>query len=379
MKTRVVLITNIISPYRIPLYNYIYKKRDFDFKVIALAEKEENREWRLAKEKIEFDYQILPGWHLFFVRKKREIPIHLNRGVFKTLFKYKPEAVITSGYDSLAYWQAFFYCKLFKKKYILWNGTTLLSTGGVRGIRRLFKKIIIKGADKYIVYGTKAKEYLEYFGAKSKDIYLSLNTVDVGYFEREVFRYRNSKDFLAEGEKYPKVLLLYVGQLIKRKGIKQILRALSSLDDPEIGFMIVGGGPEEKDLKEFSKKNGLKNVFFEGFQQQEKLPKYYALADVFILPSFQEVWGLVINEALASGLYVLCSKYAGAGYDLINKENGRIFNPDDISEIIEQIKFCKKNLDQIKNRRTEISNWAKENLDLLKSGDSFISAIKSLV
>lgn len=376
---KVVLITNIVAPYRIPLYNYVHKNGEFDFRVIALAEKEKNREWRLAKEKIEFDYQILPGWHLFFVRKKREIPIHLNRGVFKVLWQQKPDIVITSGYDCLAYWQAFFYCKLFKKKYILWNGTTLLSTGGVRGVRRLFKKIIIKGADKYIVYGTKAKEYLEYFGAEPKKIYISTNTVDVKYFHDKVLQNRSDKEFLEKREKYPKNLLLYVGQLIKRKGIKQVLRALSSLDDPEIGFMIVGGGAEEKNLKEFSKKNGLKNVFFEGFQQQEELPKYYALADIFVLPSFQEVWGLVINEALASGLYILCSKYTGAGYDLINKENGRIFNPDDISEIIEQIKFCKKNLDQIKNRRTEISNWAKKNLSIEKSGRNFISAVNSLL
>lgn len=74
--------------------------------------------------------------------------------------------------------------------------------------------------------------------------------------------------------------------------------------------------------------------------QQEELIKYYALSDIFILPSFEEVWGLVINEALASGLYVLSSKYAGASYDLIKEGwNGEIFNPKNIEEIIGLIKM----------------------------------------
>ncbi|XOA42573.1 MAG: glycosyltransferase family 4 protein [Candidatus Nealsonbacteria bacterium] len=375
---KVILITNIITPYRTPLYNYISQNNDFEFKVIALAEREKNRKWELQKDNIKFGYQVLSGWHLFFRKKTREISIHINRGVFKVLWKYKPGIIITSGYDSLAYWQAFLYCKLFKKKYILWNGTTLLSTDKTKGIRGLLKKIIIKGTNKYIAYGTKAKEYLEYFGAEPKKIYISTNTIDVGYFYDKGLQYRNSREFLEERKKYPKILFLYVGQLIKRKGIDQILKALKLLNDSQIGFIIVGSGPEERNLKEFCAKNKLKNIFFKGFQQQNNLPQYYALADVFILPSFQEVWGLVINEALASGLYVLSSKYTGVSYDLINEENGKVFDPNNISEIVEQIKFCKNNLEKIRKKKMKIAGWAKENLIIEKSGEQFISAIKSL-
>ncbi|MCD6318037.1 hypothetical protein J7M02_03100, partial [Candidatus Aerophobetes bacterium] len=158
-KPKVFFLTNIIPPYRIPLFNYLYHQDDFKFKVIVLAEKEKNREWQIPKDKIKFNYQILPGWHLFIWGKKRERAVHLNRNVLKTLWKYNPSVVITSGYDSLAYWQALLYCKIFGKKFILWNGTTLLSTGSVRGIRGISKRIIVKGSDKYIAYGTKAKEY----------------------------------------------------------------------------------------------------------------------------------------------------------------------------------------------------------------------------
>ena len=377
-KKKVILITNIISPYRIPLFNYITKNGNFNFNVIVLAEKEQNREWQLAKEKIKFDYKVLPGWHLFFRTKRRDIPIHLNSGVLKTLFHNKPDIVITSGYDSLAYWVAFFYCKIFKKKYILWDETTLLSAGGIKGLRGLLKKIIIIGTNKYIASGTKAKEYLEYFGAKPGNIYISLDTVDVGYFYDKAIRFRSSPGFLLCRNKYPKLLLLYVGQLIKRKGVGQVLKTLDILKDPEIGFMIVGSGPEEKKLKEFCKENKLQNIFFEGFHQQEELPKYYALADVFILPSFEEVWGLVVNEALASGLYVLCSKYTGVAYDLINDKNGRLFDPKDIDSLIRLIKQTRQQIVKIKKRRDSIGEQAHNKFSIKKSAKVFIDTIEEL-
>jgi glycosyltransferase involved in cell wall biosynthesis len=376
---KVMLITNIISPYRIPLFNSIAEKGVVNFKAAALAEREKNRKWEFNKEKISFDYQILDGYHWFIWNKRREIAVHLNKGILKNILEYNPDIVITSGYDSLAYWQAFLYCKLYRKKYILWNGTTLLSAGKIKGIKGFLKSVIIRGADGYIAYGTKAKEYLEYFGAKVKNIYISTNTVDMDYFHSKVMEYRNKENFIKERKKYPKYLLLYVGQLIRRKGIVQVLRALNILEDPEIGLLIVGSGPEEANLKAFCKENKLQKVFFEGFQQQEMLPKYYALTDIFILPSFEEVWGLVVNEALASGLYVLSSKFAGVSYDLIREGwNGEIFEPNNIKEIVSMIKQTKKNIRNIRRQRKSISQCICKEFDINISAQSVLKAIKTV-
>ena len=376
---KAMLITNIISPYRIPLFNYISLRKDIKFKVVALAELEDNRNWEVKKDYIRFDYEVLPGWHSFIWGKKREVAIHINKGITKMLRRYNPDVVITSGYDSLAYWQAFLYCKLYRKKFILWNGTTLLSAGSTKGIRGLLKRIIVRGADRYIAYGTKAKEYLEYFGSKAESIYISTNTVDVGYFRSRVEEYRNKDSFKKDRKQYPKYLLLNVGQLIKRKGLLQVLKALECLKDSEIGLLIVGSGPEESSLEGFCKEKKLNNVFFEGFRQQDELTKYYTLADIFILPSFEEVWGLVVNEALASGLYVLSSKYAGASYDLIKEGwNGEIFNPDDVEKIVNLIKKVKENIKDIRKRRDDISKHACKEFSIERSAGEFIKAIKDV-
>ena len=379
MVKNILIITNIISPYRIPLFNYISSQKDIKFKVVALAELEENRNWEVKKDYIRFNYEILPGWHWFIWGKKREIAIHLNRGIFRRLLEYKPDVIITSGYDDLAYWQAFLYCKIFGKKFILWNGTTLLSAGSIKGIRGILKKIIICGTDRYIAYGTKAKEYLEYFEAEGDKIYTGTNTLDMEYFQIRVKEYRNKDSFLIKRKQFPKYLLLFVGQLIKRKGILQILKALECLKDSEIGLLIVGSGPEENSLRDFCKEKKLNNVFFEGFRQQNELPKYYALADVFVLPSFEEVWGLVVNEALASGLYILCSKYAGAAYDLIEKRrNGEIFDPNNIKELIVLINQTKEQISDIRERRISISQNACKKFGINQLVNEFLDAIEAV-
>jgi len=207
----------------------------------------------------------------------------------------------------------------------------------------------------------------------------SINTIDMVYFQSKVVEYRNKETFIKERKKYPKYLLLYVGQLIKRKGIIQVLKALDNLSDSEVGLMIVGSGPEENNMKNFCEEENIKNVFFEGFRQQEELVKYYALADIFILPSFEEVWGLVINEALASGLYVLSSKYAGASYDLIKEGwNGEIFDPNKVEEIVELIERIKENIEDIRERRDDISQYACREFSIEKSAQEFIKAIHSV-
>lgn len=374
-RLKVLLITNIVTPYLIPLFNYIHQI--FPLEVIVLAEREANREWRIAKKQIKFDYQLLPGFHRFIWSK--EVPIHLNWGLWRTLRHYNPDVVITSGYGVPAYWEAFLYCKLFKKKYILWNGTTLLSVGRTSGFIGRMKRVIIKEADQYIAYGTKAAEYLEYMGVSQERIHVGVNTVDMEWYRKKVSEVRGATSFEMKRAKYPEFLMLYVGQLIVRKGVRQVLKALERLNDLDIGLLIVGSGPQEGELRRFCQSRGLRNIYFEGFQQQDSLPHYYAMADIFILPSFKEVWGLVVNEALASGLYVLCSNRAGAAYDLIKEGwNGELFDPSNVEKLVALIRRTKENIQEIRARREAISEHACRQFSIERSAKAFLDAIEAV-
>ncbi len=377
-KPKVLLVTNIIPPYRVPLYEYISKVENLDFKLIALAENEANREWQIAKDQIKLNYSVLSGIHKFI--QSREIAIHLNWGLGKAILRYKPDIVITSGYDMLAYWEAFLYCKVFKKKYILWNSTTLLSTGRINGFIGQMKQIIIGGADRYIAYGKKAAEYLKRMGASKEHIHVGINTVDMNWFRKKAKEFHQDENLLKERSRYPKLLMLYVGQLINRKGIYQLLKALNELHDPNVGLLIVGSGPQGDELKQFCEDQKLENVYFEGFQQQEALLRYYALSDVLILPSLKEVWGLVVNEALASGLYVLCSNYAGAAYDLIKEGwNGILFDPHSIEELVISIRKAKEKIEDIRAQREAISEHACSEFSIERSAKAFSNAVEAAI
>ncbi|RLG20716.1 hypothetical protein DRN74_04825 [Candidatus Micrarchaeota archaeon] len=374
---KILFVTNIISPYRIPLFNKLHEVGAFKLKVVALAEKEKNREWQLARNQIRFNYQILPGWHTFLWSK--ELPIHLNWGLWRALRRYDPDVIISSGYDALAYWEAFLYSKVFKKKFILWNGTTLLSTRTTGGFIGQVKRFIIRGADRYVAYGTKAAEYLESLGAPKDRIHIGINTVDMQWFRDRTREIRAEAKYELWRSHYPSVLVLFVGQLIPRKGLEQLLYALSKLRDPDIGLMVVGSGPEERSLQGLCEELGVQNVYWKGFHQQNELPYYYSLSDGLVLPSTEEVWGLVVNEALASGLYVLCSNRAGAAYDLIKEGwNGRTFNPRDVDQLAGLIRETKEQIKEIRARREAISEYACREFSIERSAKAFLVAIRAV-
>ena len=371
---KVLLITNIISPYRIPLFNYINSAIDYEFKVIALSENENNRHWEINKENIGFDYKILPGFHSFI--QSKDWGLHINLGLSKELLSYDPDIIITSGYDNLAYWHSLLYAKMFSKKYILWNGSTLLSSSQNSILINKLKKLIISASDKYITYGTKAKEYLESYGAQSQDIYVGCNTVDIEYYYNKTNQYRKTEEFQQRRGKYPEILLLFVGQLIERKGIIELLKAFEKIDAKEIGLMVLGTGPLEKKLKKDF--GDLDNLFFKGFVQKENIYKYYALSDCLFVPSYEEVWGLVVNEGIASGNFVLASNQVGAAYDIINDDTGLIFETDNmVKQLKEKIKFCLTNKKEIINNRDKRREYAVNNLSIKNHAGAYIEAIYS--
>ena len=118
----------------------------------------------------------------------------------------------------------------------------------------------------------------------------------------------------------------------------------------------------KNDLKEFSKKNNLKNVRFFPFQDQKNLSKFYQKSDVFILPSRIEPWGLTINEAMSAENAIIASNQAGAAYDLVKKnKNGFTFKNGDYKDLARKILLVYKNKKKIKyykkNSLKIISKW----------------------
>jgi glycosyltransferase involved in cell wall biosynthesis len=108
-----------------------------------------------------------------------------------------------------------------------------------------------------------------------------------------------------------------------------------------VSVTIVGSGPQQSELEALARNLGVHGIRFAGFVDQDKLPAYYAAADVFVLPTLDDPFGMVLLEAAASGLALLASEHAGATLDLVEDgRSGLMFDPRNehaLSELIAEL------------------------------------------
>ena len=143
-------------------------------------------------------------------------------------------------------------------------------------------------------------------------------------------------------------ILLFVGRLQPSKGIDTLLRAAAQIrrDQPDVCVLVVGGGLDERDeqettelkrLQRLGAELGLRNVHYIKAQPQETLAQYYAAADVFVMPSHYESFGMVVLEAMACGTPVVGSAVGGLAYTIADGESGLLVPPGDWRAFAEAI------------------------------------------
>jgi 1,2-diacylglycerol 3-alpha-glucosyltransferase len=200
--------------------------------------------------------------------------------------------------------------------------------------REVTKRAILAGCDSALVGGTPQWRYLVELGFPAHRIELGYDAIDNDYFIRESDLARQSEELIREEFALPPNYFLASCRFIRRKNVDGLLRAYAMYRQREgaqaFGLVLLGDGPERDSLIGLAATLGVaKFVQFMGFRQYPELPRFYALAAAFILPSLREPWGLVVNEAMASRLPVLVSETAGCARDLVVPgKTGWRFPPD---------------------------------------------------
>jgi glycosyltransferase involved in cell wall biosynthesis len=312
---KVVLSTNIIAPYRKPLFEEIGKH--FDLTIICSSVTEVDREWQAwdRQETFIFKSIILKGITL---KMKRGF-FYFQTGLVPTLREIKPEILINSSFNLNTLWGSL-YAKIVHIPSLIWSEATCFSERDQSFARHWFRRLLIYLNDAYIPSGIDAKEFLLSLGATEDRCFTAVDAVE---------DIRKSPEYESIIEKVNRLrtlksdlIVLFSGQLILRKGIDLLFAAYEKIQDcRSISLWIMGSGPLEKTLKEAVVRKGLKNVKFLGYMQEREKWFYYLLSDIFVLPTREDVWGLVVNEAMMCGLPVICSKNAGCCNDLI--EDGK--------------------------------------------------------
>lgn len=372
-KNKILLVTNIPNPYRIPLFNELNKqldRKDFKFKVIFSAYGYSRRKWNVDMSECNFDYEVLSSRNISL--SDPEKTIFTYKGLLRILKKESPVLIITSAFSfaTMELW----YRSLFKKiKYIIWSGAINKNYRQDSFIRRIQRKILVRRAAGFIAYGTKSKEYLVSLGADPDKIAIGINTVDTDFFKNETITNRiYSRD-------NKKKCLLYIGYFVKRKRIDLLFHAVKILAKKRNDFILklVGDGPEGEQLKTLAEKLNIINfISFEGFKQKKDIPKYLTEADCFLFPTGFDIWGLVLVEVMAAGLPCISSIYAGATHDLIKDGiNGFAMDFSGTEKVAEKINWILNNPELSEKIGREASLFIAENVSLEKSASGFTQAV----
>ncbi|MBE9214509.1 glycosyltransferase [Plectonema cf. radiosum LEGE 06105] len=338
-KTKAIILTEIISPYRIPPFNYLAQDEEIDLTVFFFAETESRRSWLVEKEKIQFNYQVL--WGLQLGKSYQSAPVFLNPDVIYQLWKQQPDVIICGGWHHFTHWLALVYAEMTKTPLLIWSESTLKDERSVSIIKHKLRTWIINQADGYIIPGKAQKKYLLNLGAREDKIYIAANAVDSVFFTSQAQVYRQQKAICQEKLGISGCVILYIGRLIDEKGIPELLEAFAKLSgNKQVTLVIVGDGSRLQDYHSYCQQNHLDNVVFTGFQPQSTLPQYYGIADIFVFPTRSDTWGLVLNEAMAAGLPVVCSDAAGAADDLVvNGGNGYLVPVGDVEKLSEALQI----------------------------------------
>jgi glycosyltransferase involved in cell wall biosynthesis len=333
---RVALLTEIISPYRIPVFNALARQKGIDLHVIFLAETDPTqRQWLVYKDEIEFSYEVLPAWR----RRWGSWHILLNRGLWPALQRFRPNSILCGGYNYPAFWEALAWAKFHRVHFAAWIESTSRDQRKAGVLAEFVKRQFVHSCSAFAVPGKSAFEYVASMGVPGERIHTAPNAVDNLRFANLARSAREREAQCRTDLGLPPRYFVYAGRVTREKGVFHLLEAYTRLEPElreEMGLVLVGEEIAKNELMQNAAKIYPGTVFFPGFVQRDQLAVFYALAEVLVFPTLSDTWGLVVNEAMACGLPIIATDVAGCVADLVqDRDNGYVVPSANIGKLAE--------------------------------------------
>ena len=328
------LITNLPAPYRIPVFDCVNRLCGGHLHVVFTSNAWPERTWPAPTRDMQFSWS-------FLCTKQRSGKIaaacRAINATISLLLRQRPQAVVCGGYDSFEAWISFAYCWLRRRRFVLWMESHAQCRRNHTLLKYTLKRLIVRGADAVVVPGNASRDYALSLGATPEKIYEIRNGFDVRAFAERA----SVLDVPAEKERRGcSAIVLYAGRLVEMKGVFILLEAFLRVTKlvPGAILLVVGHGAARKAMETFCERERLVNVTFEGPKSYEEMPLYYALADVYVLPTFSDSHPLSVGEALACGTPVIVSRVAGSAVDLIVEgRTGYTVAPGDVDDLAQKL------------------------------------------
>ena len=294
--------------------------------------------------------ELLQGYKFEFLRNHIPRGSYLkslvglaNLGIWEELRQNRPDAVVIMSWMNPTWWLTFMACQKFGIPILLMTDANVhaeqLKSFWKSWLKRIFLgKLLFPAMAGFLCAGTSNRELYMSFGVPEMRLFPFVYSWGYSSLIDESNRLEGRKSELRKEFGLPQdsVVVLYCGRFSEEKGTVELINAYKLVSSPKKALVLVGDGRLKRRMEELLDEHDHTSVYFMGFRNRNEIGKFYALADILVLPSQKETWGMVVNEGLCFSLPVIVSDQVGAGADLVShEENGYVFRTGDVKALAE--------------------------------------------
>ncbi len=342
---RVALLTNILTPYRLPVYRDLAATPGWQLRVLLSAA--DDPSWQRAFEgayeqgRADLDVEIVGGASLRRrVRAHRAqaseqwSTLHVPWGALGSLRRFAPDVVVTSELGPRTMFAAA-YAALYRVPLVIWSYHARSAAAAVGSLQRALRRALLARADAVVGMGVQAREVLRGLGVPEARLFDAPNAHAAEWWEARFAALDVTAERLALRASLGtrEQIALVPGRLEASKGVLPLLDAWRELPESARSswtLLFVGDGPLAGAVDDARRACGAGAIARLPALRPDALAAAYAASDLLVFPSLGDPWGLVVNEAMTCGLPVLCSRLAGCADDLIEPgQTGWLCDPTD--------------------------------------------------
>ena len=313
------MVTNIPTPYRIPIYERLAKEGDIELLVIFFSGREPDREWDLGDSSF---HQVFLHERFLSIHGRF---IHINPDVWRQLRAFAPDVVVTTGFNP-SHLLAYAYARLYGARHVAMTDGTQVSEIILSALHRWIRRRVYAHTEAFIAASNGSFDLYHAYGVDSTRMFKSHLCADNEmYFSSPVVEKRF--DFI------------FCGRFVRVKNpffALDVAKGVALRLGRRVSVMFVGSGDLDSQMRQAAAEAAAwVDVSFPGFASQQTLPSLYGAARIFLFPTLWEPWGVVANEACAAGIPVLVSRSAGSAHELIRHGDNGYVLPLEIDRWVE--------------------------------------------
>jgi glycosyltransferase involved in cell wall biosynthesis len=368
MRKIAIIISHPIQYYA-PWFHYLNEQSGYSIRVFYLWDfgvwQHTDRDFQ---QTIQWDIPLLSGYDYEFVPNVSVQPgtHHFwglqNPSLITQVKQFDPDAVLLMNYNYASLYHFLWHWRqtplLFRgDSHRLWGGSSVKAWIKKQWITQLYRRF---AACLYV--GQANYRYFRIHGMESDRLFFSPHAVDNERFLTQAIAAQVAAQQWKQELGIPSdhAVILFAGKFIPKKRPLDLLNAFLQADLANTSLLFVGGGELESSLRQRASQHA--HVYFAPFQNQTFMPRTYAIADLFVLPSYgpAETWGLAVNEAMCLGKPLIVSDHVGCAADLVHpNRNGFVFPAGQVSALADCLTSALSDRDRLKT-------WGEYSLYLVK-------------